>query len=163
MAGMSHMLMASPVFWLGLILAPVAALLSDFSIKTLLNTMFKSVTDQVCEREINLQRSESGKLLDGRRDSRAKYDKLFHFYFHFHEFVFKIFWRLIETARLLRSVRNVFRRPNTTADGARGQTELELSRKYNWNSNLFHLEWAIQYTSHICLLNWHSIFFFFFC
>lgn len=38
-------------------------------------------------------------------------------------------FRLIETARLLRSVRNVFRRPNTAADGALGQTELELSRK----------------------------------
>ena len=34
MAGMSHMLMSSPVFWFGLILAPVTALLSDFSIKT---------------------------------------------------------------------------------------------------------------------------------
>jgi len=110
MAGMSQMLMGSPVFWLGLILTPVAALLSDFSIKTLINTVFKSVTDQVCEREINLQRSESGKLLEGsRRDSRTK---------------------LVETARLLRSVRNVFRRPNTAADGARGQTELELSHGY---------------------------------
>nr|CAG4636771.1 EOG090X00X3 [Ceriodaphnia reticulata] len=109
MAGMSHMLMSSPVFWLGLILAPVTALLSDFSIKTFWNTMFKSFTDQVCEREINLQRSESGKLLDSqRRDSRTK---------------------LVETARLLRNVRNVFRRPNLTSDGARGQTELELSRK----------------------------------
>ena len=77
------MLMASPVFWLGLILAPVAALLSDFSIKTLMNTVFKSVTDQVCEREINLQRSESGKLLDGRRDSRAKYGNLLRSLFNF--------------------------------------------------------------------------------
>jgi phospholipid-transporting ATPase len=34
MAGMSHMLLSSPVFWWGLILAPVTALLSDFSIKT---------------------------------------------------------------------------------------------------------------------------------
>nr|CAG4639782.1 EOG090X00X3 [Daphnia pulex] len=109
MAGMSHMLLSSPVFWWGLILAPVTALLSDFSIKTLWNTMFKSFTDQVCEREINLQRSESGKLLDSqRRDSRTK---------------------LVETARLMRSVRNVFRRPNASSDGARGQTELELSRK----------------------------------
>jgi len=129
MAGMSHMLMASPVFWLGLILAPVAALLSDFSIKTLMNTVFKSVTDQVCEREINLQRSESGKLLDGRRDSRAKYDNLLLSLFNFILITFFFIFRLIETARLLRSVRNVFRRPNTTADGARGQTELELSRK----------------------------------
>ena len=40
----------------------------------LINTLFKSFTDQVCEREINLQRSESGKLLDSqRRDSRSKY------------------------------------------------------------------------------------------
>ena len=39
----------------------------------LMNTVFKSYTDQVCEREINLQRSESGKLLDGqRRDSKTK-------------------------------------------------------------------------------------------
>lgn len=38
-----------------------------------MNTVFKSFTDQVCEREINLQRSESGKLLESqRRDSRAK-------------------------------------------------------------------------------------------
>lgn len=34
MTGMSQMLLSSPVFWLGLFLAPVAALLSDFSIKT---------------------------------------------------------------------------------------------------------------------------------
>jgi len=73
----------------------------------LINTLFKSFTDQVCEREINLQRSESGKLLDSqRRDSRSK---------------------LIETARLLRNVRNVFRRPNASSEAAR-QTELELSR-----------------------------------
>ncbi|XP_032799496.1 probable phospholipid-transporting ATPase IA isoform X1 [Daphnia magna] len=110
MAGMSHMLLSSPVFWWGLIMAPATALLPDFSIKTFWNTMFKSFTDQVCEREINLQRSESGKLLDSqRRDSRTK---------------------LVETARLMRSVRNVFRRPHTSSDGARGQTELELSHGY---------------------------------
>lgn len=109
MAGMSHMLLSSPAFWLGLFLAPVAALLSDLSVKTLINTLFKSFTDQVCEREINLQRSESGKLLDSqRRDSRSK---------------------LIETARLLRNVRNVFRRPNASSEAAR-QTELELSHGY---------------------------------
>jgi len=109
MTGMSHMLLSSPVFWLGLLIAPVAALLSDFSIKTLMNTVFKSFTDQVCEREINLQRSESGKLLENqRRDSRAK---------------------LVETARLLRNVRNVFRRPNASSEAAR-QTELELSHGY---------------------------------
>ena len=44
------------------------------------------------------------------------------------------FYRLVETARLLRNVRNVFRRPNVTSDGARGQTELELSRKICWYS-----------------------------
>lgn len=34
MAGMSGMLLSSPVFWMGLILAPIATLLSDLSIKT---------------------------------------------------------------------------------------------------------------------------------
>nr|CAG4638244.1 EOG090X00X3 [Cyclestheria hislopi] len=88
---------------------PVAAnMAGDFSIKTLMNTVFKSFTDQVCEKEIHLQRSESGKLLDGRRDSKTK---------------------LTETARLLRNVRNVFRRP-TSSDGSRGQTELELAHGY---------------------------------
>nr|CAG4646034.1 EOG090X00X3 [Macrothrix elegans] len=77
MAGMSHMLLGSPVFWFGLILAPITALLMDYSIKTVMNTMFKSFTDQVCEREITLQRSESGKLLDSqRRDSRTKYETI---------------------------------------------------------------------------------------
>lgn len=36
MAGMSHMLLSSPVFWWGLIMAPATALLPDFSIKTYL-------------------------------------------------------------------------------------------------------------------------------
>lgn len=47
MAGMSFMLLSSPVFWLGLILVPATALLSDLSLKTLFNTLFKSFTDQV--------------------------------------------------------------------------------------------------------------------
>ena len=34
---------------------------------------FFETDDQVCEREISIQRSESGKLLDGqRRDSKTK-------------------------------------------------------------------------------------------
>ena len=37
--------------------------------------------------------------------------------------------RLAETARLLRNVRNVFRRSPGNGQGARGQTELELARK----------------------------------
>ena len=100
----------------------------------------------MCEREINLQRSESGKLLDNqRRDSRAKYSLSLSFVFHLEYRLKKILtlhsesfnvcglnrplfaFRLIETARLLRNVRNVFRRPNTSSEAAR-QTELELSR-----------------------------------
>nr|CAG4647660.1 EOG090X00X3 [Moina brachiata] len=108
MAGMSQMLFSSPSFWFGLIFVPMSALVTDFSVKAGANTVFKSITDQVCERAINLERSESEKLIDGqhRRDSRTK---------------------LVETTRLLR---NVFRRPNASSSGTLGQTELELSHGY---------------------------------
>ena len=49
MAGMSYMLLTSSVFWAGLFLVPVTALICDVSLKALVNTVFKSFTDQVCE------------------------------------------------------------------------------------------------------------------
>nr|CAG4640624.1 EOG090X00X3 [Eulimnadia texana] len=71
MAWLGPMLLSSPIFWFGLILAPATALLGDFSVKTFMNTLFKTYTDEVCHKEIQIQRSESGKLLDvQRRESK---------------------------------------------------------------------------------------------
>ncbi|XP_071524066.1 probable phospholipid-transporting ATPase IA [Panulirus ornatus] len=74
---------SSPVFWFGLIFIPLACLLPDVCVKTLRNSIRKSLTEQVRESEIS--NKDVSKVLDTKH-------------------------RLTETARLLK---NVFRRTTT--------------------------------------------------
>ncbi|XP_066951686.1 probable phospholipid-transporting ATPase IA isoform X4 [Macrobrachium rosenbergii] len=83
MSGMYLEVFSSPVFWFGLILVPVACLLPDVCVKTIRNTVRKSLTEQVRESEIDNR--DVSKVLDTKH-------------------------RLTETARLLK---NVFRRTTT--------------------------------------------------
>ncbi|XP_037914217.1 probable phospholipid-transporting ATPase IA isoform X4 [Hermetia illucens] len=99
-SGMDKILFSSPLFWLGLIIIPVATLLLDVLVKIVENTVFKSLTEAV--RETEVQKQDPDQVM---RESRSS---------------------LTETARLLRNVRSVFsRRANTRID-----TELELSHGY---------------------------------
>nr|XP_045622548.1 probable phospholipid-transporting ATPase IA [Procambarus clarkii] len=74
---------SSPVFWFGVILIPLTCLLLDIAVKTLHNSVHKSLTEQVRESEIS--NKDLSKVLDTKH-------------------------RLTETARLLK---NVFRRTTT--------------------------------------------------
>ncbi|XP_018022182.1 phospholipid-transporting ATPase IB [Hyalella azteca] len=83
MTGIYIQVFISPLFWFGLLLIPLTALLIDFSAKTFINSVRKSLTEEVRESEIS--NKDLGRMLDTRN-------------------------RLTETARLLK---NVFRRTNT--------------------------------------------------
>ena len=83
MTGIYIQVFMSPLFWFGLILIPLSALLIDFSAKVLNNSVRKSLTETVRETEIS--NKDLTKVLDTKN-------------------------RLTETARLLK---NVFRRTNT--------------------------------------------------
>ncbi|XP_050561376.1 probable phospholipid-transporting ATPase IA isoform X4 [Spodoptera frugiperda] len=128
MQGMDRMLFTSLVFWLGLILIPIATLIPDMLVTVIHNSMFKSMTEAVRESEIK-QRDPSA-LLTHPRHSWAYVQYL-------------IRMRrgsavrcLTETARLLQNVRSVFSRRSAT----RATMELELSREYlhgsdSWTAN----------------------------
>ncbi|XP_047480073.1 probable phospholipid-transporting ATPase IA isoform X2 [Penaeus chinensis] len=83
MCGIYLQVYSSPVFWFGLIMIPLACLLPDVCVKTIRNSVFKSLTEQVRESEIS--NKDVSKVLDTKH-------------------------RLTETARLLK---NVFRRTTT--------------------------------------------------
>ncbi|XP_042883208.1 probable phospholipid-transporting ATPase IA isoform X4 [Penaeus japonicus] len=83
MCGIYFQVYSSPVFWFGLILIPLACLLPDVCVKTIRNSVYKSLTEQVRESEIS--NKDVSKVLDTKH-------------------------RLTETARLLK---NVFRRTTT--------------------------------------------------
>lgn len=100
MQGMDRMLFTSLVFWLGLILIPVATLIPDMLVTVIHNSMFKSMTEAVRESEIK-QRDPSALLTHPRHS-------------------------LTETARLLQNVRSVFSRRSAT----RATMELELSHGF---------------------------------
>ncbi|XP_055314089.1 probable phospholipid-transporting ATPase IA isoform X6 [Sitodiplosis mosellana] len=51
-AGMDKLIFSSPVFWLGLFLIPMAAILFDVTVKALQNSVFKTLTEAVRESEI---------------------------------------------------------------------------------------------------------------
>ncbi|KAJ6647684.1 Phospholipid-transporting ATPase IA [Pseudolycoriella hygida] len=51
--GMDQILFSSLVFWLGLVLIPIATILVDVIVKVIHNTVFKTLTDAVRESEIN--------------------------------------------------------------------------------------------------------------
>uniref|UniRef100_A0A336MCV4 Phospholipid-transporting ATPase n=1 Tax=Culicoides sonorensis TaxID=179676 RepID=A0A336MCV4_CULSO len=81
--GMDTMVFSSPVFWMGLFLIPITCMLPDVTVKTIQNTAFKSMTDEVRESEI--RNADPSHVI---KESRSS---------------------LTETARLLRNVRKVFR------------------------------------------------------
>ncbi|XP_037069797.1 probable phospholipid-transporting ATPase IA isoform X3 [Pollicipes pollicipes] len=98
--GLHTMIFSSPVFWFGLLLVPTVTILPDVLFKSVVNTVSTSLTDKVRESEINSK--DPAVLLAG--DGKQK---------------------LTETARLLRNVKNVFRRTTTRVD-----LEVELSHGY---------------------------------
>ncbi|XP_011158837.2 probable phospholipid-transporting ATPase IA isoform X7 [Solenopsis invicta] len=103
MLGNDKMLFSSPVFWLGLILIPIAVLLLDVTVKAVKNTVWKSVTEAARENEI--RKSDPGDIFNN-QDYRSS---------------------LTETARLLKNVKSVFTRRSNAA--SRVSVEVELSRK----------------------------------
>ncbi|KAG6460163.1 hypothetical protein O3G_MSEX011818 [Manduca sexta] len=100
MRGMDRMVFSSLVFWLGLVLIPIATLIPDLLVTVIHNSAFKTMTEAVRESEIK-QRDPSA-LLSHPRHS------------------------LTETARLLQNVRSVFSRRS----GTRATMELELSHGF---------------------------------
>ncbi|CAG0884439.1 unnamed protein product, partial [Darwinula stevensoni] len=97
MAGMHGMLYRSMLFWVGLIIFPFIALLPDIAYTAIKNTVWKSLAEAVRESEI--QKGDPGNVL---LKSTSK--------------------KLSETARLLKNVKNVFRRT-----AMRANLEVELS------------------------------------
>jgi len=67
--GMDTMLFASPVFWMGLFLIPIASLLPDITVKTIQNTAFKSQTELV--REYELQNADPSHVMKESRSSQS--------------------------------------------------------------------------------------------
>ncbi|XP_039305237.1 probable phospholipid-transporting ATPase IA isoform X2 [Solenopsis invicta] len=102
MLGNDKMLFSSPVFWLGLILIPIAVLLLDVTVKAVKNTVWKSVTEAARENEI--RKSDPGDIFNN-QDYRSS---------------------LTETARLLKNVKSVFTRRSNAA--SRVSVEVELSQ-----------------------------------
>uniref|UniRef100_A0A336MAD4 Phospholipid-transporting ATPase n=1 Tax=Culicoides sonorensis TaxID=179676 RepID=A0A336MAD4_CULSO len=98
--GMDTMVFSSPVFWMGLFLIPITCMLPDVTVKTIQNTAFKSMTDEVRESEI--RNADPSHVI---KESRSS---------------------LTETARLLRNVRKVFRGRHSHSSENK---ELELQRK----------------------------------
>ncbi|XP_076676123.1 ATPase phospholipid transporting 8A1 isoform X6 [Andrena cerasifolii] len=62
MLGNDRMLFSSPVFWLGLVLIPLAVLLLDVTVKAVKNTVWKSVTAAARENEI--RKSDPGDIFN---------------------------------------------------------------------------------------------------
>ncbi|XP_043252850.1 probable phospholipid-transporting ATPase IA isoform X4 [Colletes gigas] len=104
MLGNDRMLFSSPVFWLGLVLIPLAVLLLDVTVKAVKNTVWKSVTAAARENEI--RKSDPGDIFNS-HDYRSS---------------------LTETARLLKNVKSVFTRRSNTA--SRVNVEVELSHGF---------------------------------
>ncbi|XP_022914487.2 probable phospholipid-transporting ATPase IA [Onthophagus taurus] len=104
MTGMYIIMFTSAVFWLGLFIIPIIALIPDFTIRVILGTIRKSYTETVREREIRHQPIEVS------RESKTS------------EIINN--FRLSETARLLKNVRSVFLRRNNT------QVDLEMAHGF---------------------------------
>ncbi|CAG7734664.1 unnamed protein product [Allacma fusca] len=82
--GIGNMVVASPIFWLGLVLVPVITLIPDIIFKAIRGTMFQTLDDQFRASEVmNIDPTD---IISQKKS------------------------RINETARLLRNVRNVFRR-----------------------------------------------------
>ncbi|XP_065347057.1 probable phospholipid-transporting ATPase IA isoform X1 [Cloeon dipterum] len=99
MAGQDRMVFSSPVFWLGLVLIPFTALLPDTSVKIGVLWTNKSLEESV--RETEVRNRDPSRIMQKERS------------------------RLTETARLLKNVKNVFRRGPHSSN-----LEVELSHGY---------------------------------
>ncbi|KAL0839951.1 hypothetical protein ABMA28_016563 [Loxostege sticticalis] len=88
MRGMDRMVFSSLVFWLGLVLIPIATLIPDLIVTVIHNSAFKTMTEAVRESEIK-ERDPAALLAQPRHS-------------------------LTETARLLQNVRSVFSRRSAT-------------------------------------------------
>ncbi|XP_059059545.1 LOW QUALITY PROTEIN: probable phospholipid-transporting ATPase IA [Achroia grisella] len=100
MRGMDRMVFSSLLFWLGLVLIPIATLVPDLLVTVIHNSAFKTMTEAVRESEIK-QRDPAALLAHSRPS-------------------------LTETARLLQNVRSVFSRRSAT----QSNMELELSHGF---------------------------------
>uniref|UniRef100_T1JKU3 Phospholipid-transporting ATPase n=1 Tax=Strigamia maritima TaxID=126957 RepID=T1JKU3_STRMM len=89
MCGMHVMVYASAVFWMGLIIIPFLTLLADISVKIIRRTMCKTLGEAVRESEIT--NVDPSKVVNKATKPR-----------------------LTETARLLKNVKNAFKRPTRT-------------------------------------------------
>ncbi len=113
MAGMVGLIVSTPLFWLGLLMVPFAALIPDLAYKSVRVTAFTTETDKIRIAEI-MKGDVSPYVPASARRQRAGL-------------------RLTESSALLRNVRKVFRRnaAGTTARAAAGAAtaaglELEL-------------------------------------
>ncbi|XP_076276279.1 ATPase phospholipid transporting 8A1 isoform X1 [Lasioglossum baleicum] len=114
MLGNDKMLFSTPVFWLGLVLIPLAVLLLDVTAKAVKNTVWKSLTTAARENEI--RKSDPGDIFNG-QDYRSS---------------------LTETARLLKNVKSVFSRRSNAASSS-VNVEVELSQTNRLRSFLLHM------------------------
>lgn len=105
MTGMDKMIFTSFVFWLALILIPIATLIPDLTFVVVKRTIYKSLTEAVRESEI--QKKDPGSVMAESKQSSS---------------------RLSETARLLKGVRSVFNLRSTASP--RVNTEVELSHGF---------------------------------
>ncbi|XP_058806464.1 probable phospholipid-transporting ATPase IA isoform X3 [Phymastichus coffea] len=130
MLGNDRMLFSSPVFWLGLILIPLAVLMLDVIVKAVKNTIWKSASEAAREQEIrksgdpgdifhtqDYRSSSVHAIADIARCIDAR-TPLFSRGLHI----------LTETARLLKNVKSVFTRRSNAA--ARLNVEVELSHGF---------------------------------
>ncbi|XP_013175122.1 PREDICTED: probable phospholipid-transporting ATPase IA isoform X3 [Papilio xuthus] len=116
MRGMDRMVFSSLVFWFGLLLIPVAALVPDLVVTVIHNSAFKSMTEAVRESEI--KKRDPAALLAHPRHSWT--------YVRYMIRGMTAIKCLTETARLLQNVRSVFGRRSAAGAAA----DLELSREY---------------------------------
>ncbi|KAK2720099.1 probable phospholipid-transporting ATPase IA isoform X3 [Artemia franciscana] len=101
MAGLDRMVFSSATFWAGLLVIPVCCLAGDLAYKALYNTVKKPLYELVRESEI--RKSDPSVVLQEPK--------------------------LTETARLLRNVKSVFRRPSPTSS-VRAALEIDLAHGF---------------------------------
>ena len=67
MAGIDQMIFTSGVFWCGIAIIPLSALLIDISYKLISRTCFKTLADQITEMELATSPSQQSMLLETAR------------------------------------------------------------------------------------------------
>ncbi|XP_014356918.2 probable phospholipid-transporting ATPase IA isoform X4 [Papilio machaon] len=127
MRGMDRMVFSSLVFWFGLLLIPVAALVPDLVVTVIHNSAFKTMTEAVRESEIK-KRDPAALLAQPRHSILIPFDVSTASWTYLRYMIRGItaIKCLTETARLLQNVRSVFGRRSAAGAAA----DLELSREY---------------------------------